>query len=499
MLLTMRTLVRLPSCSAIREVQAEVCKEGSAAPTAPMTTPAVAPATGPAAPSMWHNLAGMGGRRWAGMGALAGGALGALMPGKDEDGESRGALSGALRGAMAGGIAGGLGGMAAKRMWGPTGAMKTMEGATQAGHGVVADQTAGSAAAAKAQTDLANRRAKDIYDPVGSEAIHAHAGPLDAAGKPTARPNTFGANVKSTYQSWAPSWMPGAITSRRKNEYVAAEVHAREIAAAKLQTKRDAELAAARAPAAAPAAAAEAPAAASPPAAPAGFPYEIDHGAPTYEIDPGTPKTPRPALPPALTPVQAPATQPPMGGQSAPVALQPLPFTPQIEVPPPKTPQAAAALVRQGYSLRNGKWVKTSCVVSPISVFSPKLAARRPFSAPKQTVAERVQGAFAPRKTKTDTAPVAAEAAEQPKAAPAAKPKEAPEAPSDDKKVAASPAVAATMPPGAGPATAVAPLKTSEVAVPVAAVVEPAKAAEVAPAAVAEPAIKVVKLAALAA
>lgn len=125
----------------------------------------------------------------------------------------------------------------------------------------------------------------------------------------------------------------------------------------------------------------------------------------------------------------------------------------------------------------------STVVVSPIEVFSPlrKLAApkRRPFAAPKQTVADRVQGAFAPRKTKDDHAPVAAAAAEPPKAVDPVKPKDAPEAPADDKKTAAAP-------PAAVPATPA---------------VEPAKSAAVAtdPAPAAAPLIKPIKLAALAA
>lgn len=123
--------------------------------------PAPAPAAGP---SGFQHLAGMGGRRWAGIGALAGGAIGALSPGKDDDGESRGAVSGALHGALAGGLAGGLGGMAAKRMWGPSAAQKLpgQLGAQQAGLEMQLGQ---------AQQGISQGLGKGIYSPSGYDAL----------------------------------------------------------------------------------------------------------------------------------------------------------------------------------------------------------------------------------------------------------------------------------------------------------------------------------------
>lgn len=125
-------------------------------------------------------------------------------------------------------------------------------------------------------------------------------------------------------------------------------------------------------------------------------------------------------------------------------------------------------------------------VVSPIDVFAPlrKTAAKaRPFSAPKPTVAERVQGAFAPRKSKEDHAPVAADVKPAANPEPAAKPDEKPKA-----EEAKSDKTAATV---AEPPKAAEQPKVAEAAAPAPAAepaAEPAKEAEVIP---------VVKLAAL--
>lgn len=540
---------------------------------------------------MFHNLAGMGGRRWAGLGALAGGALGAMMPGKDEDGESRGALSGALRGAVAGGLAGGLGGMAAKRFMGPKGPMGTMQQANQGAQQLAADQAQHGVSMARAQSGLSRGLDKHIYDPGAFEAARAQgkgylgalwskfnpfggaqrvqnkvdvsrarevqqlgaaqthekalAGmqaqhqqamqQLDPAAAATATATTKAqANAEAVHRAHGAhmnSLYPGGVDHRRLTPD-ALQAKVKGLVDAGHLKGNDAILAGHVPPAVPPT-----------PTAPMAAPTQRDAAADLYtKTIGGTPHAgythdqlnrglaawaadPKNASHPEFAGVQQHLLLVGSGGGGG----NPQPNQPNQPNPRPGghpryqqfereaqrqgvgyqiqshdwgmlSPNQQAAILRIGrWQNRGGDMVRTASTICPVDVFSPKLAARRPFSAPKQTVAERVQGAFAPRKTKADTAPVAAEAAEQPKATPAAKPKEAPEAPSDDKKVAASPAVAATMPPGAGPATAVAPLKTSEVAVPVAAVVEPAKAAEVAPAAVAEPAIKVVKLAALAA
>lgn len=151
----MNTLVRLPSFVKVSRVKRaniplpanpplsfthapRVAVPAQPAPAAPAASPA------PTSPSTMQNMLSRGGKHWAGMGALAGGALGALFPGKDDDGESRGALGGALRGAVAGGVAGGLGGMAAKKMFTPTGATATMGHVDAASQKLVADQASHS-------------------------------------------------------------------------------------------------------------------------------------------------------------------------------------------------------------------------------------------------------------------------------------------------------------------------------------------------------------------
>jgi len=426
----MLTLVRLPSCAA-REVDAEVVKTAlnPILPAQPMQTPAVSAATATPGPSRLQTLAGLGGRRWAGIGALAGGALGALMPGRDEDGEKRSPLTGALRGAVGGGLAGGLGGMAAKRMWGPTGVMKNMAGAEAAGHNVVADQARGAAELAGSAGRISQGLGKGVYDPSGREALQ-HVNPGMSG------PKAF---MKRVLPVWA-GGESGFNINRAKAQL---SMHRQNLLAGDVAQG----LAGPAAPAAPAASAAPAAVAAEAPAPPA----------------------------------PAPAPQAPEAG-------------PQIVHPGPQNPRHAEQLVREGYRIENGQWVKKSTVIVPTDVFNPlkKAAARRPFSAPKQSVAERVQGAFAPRKTKTDTAP--APAAEPPKAP---KPAEA-ETPADDKKTAAPATPSATALPGPGPASAVAPLKTAE-PTPVAAAApaaEPAKAAEAAPA-VTDTGIKTIKLAAL--
>lgn len=62
-------------------------------------------------------LSNISGARGAQFGALAGAALGALNPGKDDDGEQNSAIGGALRGAVHGGIAGGAIGYGARKFY----------------------------------------------------------------------------------------------------------------------------------------------------------------------------------------------------------------------------------------------------------------------------------------------------------------------------------------------------------------------------------------------
>ena len=62
------------------------------------------------------HIPGASGRSWGAIGAVGGAAIGALNPGKDEDGDERGMIGGAMRGGVRGGLAGGMLGFGAKRM-----------------------------------------------------------------------------------------------------------------------------------------------------------------------------------------------------------------------------------------------------------------------------------------------------------------------------------------------------------------------------------------------
>ena len=569
----MRTLIRLPSCaSQIREVQAEVIKEagpdGRRRPRIvkrTQTQPA-ATQTQPASPGFdWHGLAAKGGRGWAPLGMLAGGALGALMPGKDDDGESRGALSGALRGAVAGGLVGGLGGAAAKRIWKPQaapavppavatqGKAENLTQNTEAGralHGAKMDNLgAGFSQALEKGVQHAGQAEviKNLGQTSGvlaprrfiSRALHAVGAPESAllvAGSRRTAPGTA---------------TPAALHAVENVKTLQAQDAAKRGKPAPIippvtptgATLGTSGLPTAERPAVEPAKApeqAEAPNAPPLPPLPGDLPNAAAPGNQLLASSLGRPAAPvhqpaetapspapsprrpgaiaaalyakRKGVQPRQSTLSAPAVQDALRESVkkwAPVSSVPSPHamvstnpavqaalaplaapweaaSPPVASPPvvsrahvreeARAPQNIVPVFEKGASL----------ILSPVSVFSPtlKLAApkRRPFAAPKQTVAERVQGAFAPRKAKEDHAPVAAAAAEPPKAADPVKPKDAPEAPADDKKTASAPPVVVPAAPAQAPA------------------VEPAKeaaAADTPP--VAASLIKPIKLAALAA
>ncbi|MFA6132548.1 MAG: hypothetical protein WC869_00875 [Phycisphaerae bacterium] len=366
-------------------------------------------------------------------------------------------------------------------MWGPAGAMKTMTGANTGAANLAAGEAQHGVNLAGAQQRLNQGLGEHVYNPGAFESFRDQGhGFWGSLGKTL---NPFGGRERL---------MAKVDTSRAREGEQLQNAQFHEQHMAHLQAEHQKQLAGLQPQAPAPAAPA-----AAPPAPPTIGRAHVN--AIAGQHIPGVEGLPEHVALHAAQrinsgdiPTAAEINTYRMGHIPQPAQM---PAEPQQAEPQQRRPDAA--MLRQQMlsgEMPTQAW-KPASVVLPIAVLCPlKLAApkRRPFSAPKPTVAERVQGAFSPRKPKDEPAAAAA-TPEPPKPAEPAKPKDAPapEASADDKKTAASPPIAATMPPGAGPATAVAPLKTAEPVVPAPAAAEPAKTAE--------PVIKPIKLAALAA